>query len=261
VGIQVNQIEDKTCEDLLCGFKVHLKKRYPHILLKWAMTLDGRIAAKDGSSKWISGEYSRRAVHKLRGHVDAVMVGNRTVILDDPSLNARWKGSPLVPVRVVMDPSLKIPLSARLFKNPGKGIDPEGFPLGPVWILAGRDAEGSRTEAFKKTGAEVFLLDSQEKEKGPFLMEALSALRERGIQRLLVEGGGTLFTSFIEARLADQVVAFIAPKIVGGRSAPSPIEGSGRVSMEEAFSLVDVKIKPSGQDAQVKGFIQWHGSS
>jgi len=134
-------VPEETCEELLTGFKRHLKKDRPYVILKWAMTLDGRIATKTGSSKWISCEQSRRAVHKLRGHVDAVMVGSRTVLLDNPRLNCRRKRVPLVPARVVLDPFLEVPLEAGLIRDAGQKKDTEGYVAGAVWVLARKESD------------------------------------------------------------------------------------------------------------------------
>jgi len=221
-------------------------------VLKWAMTLDGRSAARDGSSQWISGEKSRKAVHGLRGHADAVMVGSGTVLADDPSLNCRIKGAPLVPARVVVDPDLETPPGARLLEIARDGA----HPAGPVWILTSATPDISRARALEEAGANVLSLFCNGQDRAAFLEEALDVLHARGVRRLLVEGGSTLFTAFVEARLADAVVAFVAPRIVGGEASLAPVAGAGAPSMEEALSLKDVSVTRSGDDAMVVGFFR-----
>ena len=116
-GVEVVLLHDEGCEALICRFRRSLSVKKPWSVLKWAVTLDGRIAARDGSSKWISGDRSRRMVQRLRGHADAVMVGVGTVLRDDPRLNCRLRGAPRVPVRIVIDPGLRTPPTARRFRD------------------------------------------------------------------------------------------------------------------------------------------------
>lgn len=255
-GIDVTLIENEACRDLLNGFLRSLENDKPHVILKWAMTLDGRIAARDGSSQWISGERSRRAVHRLRGHVDGVMVGSRTVVLDDPSLNCRLKGVPLVPARVVLDPRLEVPLEAGLIRSAANLKDEEGFPLGPVILFT-----SSSCGEVKAAGVETVHLDAPPEDEPAFLSQALVKMRGMGIHRLLVEGGGHLFTRLVEARLADQVQAYIAAKIVGGSRALSPVEGEGLAPMKTAHQLIDTRITHYGRDVMMEGFFPWSGSS
>lgn len=255
-GLDVRHVPEEACDELIVPFRNYLQRERPYVILKWAATLDGRIAAKDGSSRWISSERSRRSVHRLRGHVDAVMVGSRTVLMDDPRLNCRARGVPLTPARVVLDPRLEVPPSARLFQNAGDHRKVSGYPAGRIILLAGRVAAKERIDALRRAGADVILLDASTEASGPFLGEALAQLKLKGIQRLLVEGGSQLITGLIEANLADQVRVFIAPKIVGGRSAPSAVEGIGRAPMSEAIQLMHTKIKRSGEDLLIQGFFQ-----
>jgi diaminohydroxyphosphoribosylaminopyrimidine deaminase/5-amino-6-(5-phosphoribosylamino)uracil reductase len=260
-GLTVRLVEEESCRDLLVPFRVYLKMERPYTLLKWAMTLDGRIAARDGSSRWISGPESRHAVHRERGHADAVLVGSRTVLLDDPGLNCRKKNAPMVPLRVVLDPWLNVPQTSKLVKNALSGKDEEGYPAGPVWFIASGQAKEDRLEALRNSGVELILLEADPDEGNLFLEEAMSALKIKGINRVFAEGGGRLFTSLIEAELADQVMVFIAPKIVGGTLALSPVGGVGRVPMAEAHQLKEVRIRRSGEDALLEGFFKWHASS
>jgi diaminohydroxyphosphoribosylaminopyrimidine deaminase/5-amino-6-(5-phosphoribosylamino)uracil reductase len=251
-GVEAVLLPDEACERLLDRFRAALDRQRPQVVLKWAMTLDGRIAARDGSSQWISGEKSRRVVHRMRGHADAVMVGAGTVLADDPGLNCRIKGAPLVPARIVVDPDLETPPGARLLELPRGGA----HPAGPVWLLTSATPDSNRARALEEAGAEVLSLHCDGQERAAFLAEALDVLHARGIRRLLVEGGSTLFTAFVEARLADQVTAFVGPRIVGGGASLSPVEGAGAPSMSEALALGDVSVTRTGEDAMVTGFLR-----
>jgi len=237
-GIEAVHLADEKCARLLDRFRASLDRRRPQVVLKWAMTLDGRIAARDGSSQWISGEKSRRTVHRLRGHADAVMVGSGTVLADDPGLNCRIKGASLVPARVVVDPDLETPPGARLLEIVRNGA----HRAGPVWLFTSATPDSNRAKVLEKAGAEVLSLFCDGQDRAAFLSEALDALHARGVRRLLVEGGSTLFT------------AFVAPRIVGGVPSLAPVEGVGAHSMSEALSLFDVSVARSGEDAMVTGF-------
>lgn len=251
-GIEAVSLPDERCDELISRFRSTLSARRPWAILKWAMTLDGRIAARDGSSKWISGERSRRIVQRLRGHADAVMVGIGTVLRDDPRLNCRQKGMPRVPARVVIDPHLRTPAGARMFQLDGRGA----AAAGPVWIVTAADPGRARAEVLERAGANLIHLQCDGDSHTLFLEKALDALWDRGVRRLLVEGGSVLFTSFAEAAAADQVVAFVAPRLVGGREAPSPLEGEGAPAMKDARGLVDVSVTRSGDDAMMVGFFR-----
>ncbi len=251
-GVEVVLLHDEGCEALICRFRRSLSVKKPWSVLKWAVTLDGRIAARDGSSKWISGDRSRRMVQRLRGHADAVMVGVGTVLRDDPRLNCRLRGAPRVPVRIVIDPGLRTPPTARMFRLAGEGP----AAAGDLWIVASAGADRSRAEVLKKAGALILPLPCDGREHGIFLEKTLESLWERGVRRLLVEGGSLLFTSFVESGAASQVVAFVAPRLVGGRDAPSPLEGEGAPAMSEAWQLEDVSVKRSGDDAMMMGFFK-----
>jgi diaminohydroxyphosphoribosylaminopyrimidine deaminase/5-amino-6-(5-phosphoribosylamino)uracil reductase len=256
-GLQVLHIQDEVCEALLEDFRQYLEGRRPYVILKWATTLDGRIATRTGSSQWISGEKSREEVHRLRGHVDGIMVGSGTAVKDDPHLNCRLKRMPLTPVRIVLDPMLEVPEDAFLLRSAGARSDEDGYKLGPVMVFTQADASEAKLKRLRDRGVEVTCLEASPNSRSAFLEEALVALRDRGIHRLLVEGGSFLYTAFIEARLVDQLEAYVAPKLVGGHDALSPVEGEGIASMDAAVRLADVKSRRSGEDIWIRGFFRW----
>jgi len=218
----------------------------PFVIAKFAMSLDGKIATKTGDSKWISSEEARRYVHCLRHQVDAIMVGVNTIIADDPYLTARVgkEGGKVEkqPLRVVVDSRGRTPLAARVLQTPGKTL-----------IAATREIEPARARALNQAGAEVLGLPS--KDKMVDLGELLRVLGKREVTSLLVEGGGTLFGSLFEQDLVDKVLVFIAPIIIGGREAKSPIEGKGVEKVAQAMSLNRVKVEKLGAAMLIDGYI------
>jgi diaminohydroxyphosphoribosylaminopyrimidine deaminase/5-amino-6-(5-phosphoribosylamino)uracil reductase len=218
----------------------------PFITLKWAMSLDGKTAARTGDSRWLSGPQARALVHRLRAASDAVLVGIGTVLADDPALSARGEeGDPLPrqPLRVVVDSQARTPPTARCITTPG----------GKTLIAVAHAPQG-RIEALRAAGAEVITLPGPQ---GEVDLEALSReLGRRSVTSVLVEGGGTLAASYLRQGLADKVLAFIAPRIVGGRSAPTPVEGEGVPRVAEAIPLRRVRVERVGEDLLVVGYVR-----
>ncbi|MBN1526794.1 MAG: bifunctional diaminohydroxyphosphoribosylaminopyrimidine deaminase/5-amino-6-(5-phosphoribosylamino)uracil reductase RibD [Candidatus Omnitrophica bacterium] len=214
--------------------------RMPYVTVKVAQSLDGKIAARTGDSRWISSEESRRLVHGLRGMADAVMVGVNTVIKDDPLLTNR-SGSGKQPIRVVLDSALKIPLSAKLVKT-SKRI--------PLIIATTPSSSEKKMRALIDKGAGVAVVRP---ERGRVDLRALlKALGRRGITHIMAEGGGELVASLTESRLADRFLFFIAPKLVGGRAAPTSVEGAGISKIKDAFLMRNVAVNKSGSDILVE---------
>ena len=206
-GIEV--VEDvlrNEAEKMAEGLIARVLHGRPHVTLKLASTLDGRIATRAGHSQWITGPDSRRAVHVLRGRSDAVMVGIGTALADDPDLTCRlpdFKATPIV--RVVADSRLRIALTSKLVRDAGNV---------PTWLLARNDADGARWDALAALGVEV--LGQPGNDTGLDLAAGLAALATRGITRLLVEGGAMLAAGLLRADLVDRVVWFHAPAVMGG---------------------------------------------
>jgi len=194
-----------------------ITKKMPYITVKIAESLDGKIATKTGESRWITGEEARQYVHRLRAKADAVMVGANTVLKDNPSLLSKTS-SEKQPLRIVVCGGRKIPKSSRIFSSGGR------FPV----MLA----------RLTKSRADVNGL--------------LKELAKRGIANILVEGGGELVASLVEKNLVDRFVIFIAPKIIGGRSAVTPVEGIGIDRISKAVPLKFVKIKRFKEDILIE---------
>lgn len=210
----------------------------PWVHLKWAMTLDGKIATRTGDSKWISGEQSRAIVHELRGRMDAILVGAGTVSADDPLLTARPPG-PRTPIRVVVSARGNLPDRCQL-RSTAREV--------PVLIFT---AESSvpRLAGWANDGAEVIGLPTFT------ITDVLTELGNRRMTNVLVEGGAALFGSILDANLADEVHAFVAPTMIGG-NAPSPVGGIGAGYLNEATKLEDVTVRMVGEDVYVNGRVK-----
>ena len=216
----------------------------PFVTAKFAMSLDGKIATRSGNSKWISGDKARWYVHEMRARTDAMMVGIGTVIADDPQLTARdERGNPRArqPLRVVVVSDRRTAPSARLLSEPGKTLiatasntDMSGFP---------RNGDRVAVQVFPAQNGKVDLAALAE-----FLAQ------ERGVTSIMVEGGGTLLGTLFDLELIDKVVAFIAPTIIGGALAPSPVGGLGAETMAEALELQNVRWKRLGRDMAIIGY-------
>lgn len=230
-----------------------VRKRRPYVTAKWAMTLDGKIATRAGDSRWVSGEEARRLVHHERDASDAIVVGVQTVLTDDPSLTVRLSPADDVraprqrpPLRVVLDSQARTPLSSELV------TDNSGAP---VLIAVTASAPVSRVEALRARGSEVVVLPDRNGRVDPGAV--IDELGRRGAIRVLLEGGGEVLAAFAREQLIDRVMAFVAPKIVGGRSAPGPVGGDGVERMVEAIPLRDLSARTVGADVLVEGFPEW----
>ncbi len=214
----------------------------PLVTAKFAVSLDGKIAARSGDSKWITSAESRRYVHRLRARADAIMVGIGTALKDDPQLTARDDGGaplPRQPLRVIVDSRGRLPLSANMLKQPGATL-----------VVVANASESSRL-GLEACGAMVFAAPRAD---GKVDLDALTAeLGRLEITSVFVEGGGALLGALFDEGLIDRVIGFVAPVIIGGRAAPTPVEGLGVANMAEAFRLTNVHIERFGDDIAVTG--------
>ena len=213
----------------------------PWIIAKYAMTVDGRIAAASGESHWISCEASRRVVHRLRGVVDAIVVGVGTVLVDDPLLTARPKGR-RIPVRVVLDSEARLPLASKLIATAKEA---------PLVVAVAASAPRDNVERLKEYGAEVLML-GRERVDVKALAEELG---RRDMTNIIVEGGASALGSFFAAGLVDEVVAFIAPKLVG--AGIGAIEGWQADGMGEALALDGLTVARHDCDVMVRGRVRY----
>ncbi len=235
-------------EELYEGFAKFINTGLPFVTAKYAMSLDGKIATFEGDSQWITGTASRRLVHQRRRTSDAIMVGINTVLRDDPRLTARDDGggdAGSQPLRVVVDGEGRTPVGAVMLQQPGRTLI--------ATCRASEDAVVGLMEA----GAEVVSFPEAD---GYVDLEALLAeLGRREVVNLLVEGGGTLMGSLFDQGLVDKAWAFIAPKIVGGRDALSPVEGRGVGLISKAMSLRSPRVEQVGDDVLVTGYPELGG--
>ena len=238
-------VREPEARALIADFTMLVTARRPLVELKAAITLDGRIATRTGSSKWITGEAARTEAHRLRERADAVMVGVSTVLADDPQLDVRHvEGRD--PVRVILDTHLRTPPSARVITHASKA---------PTWIAHGPGASSERRAALAREGVE--LLETETGEDGRIALAPLLAeLGRRDIMRLLVEGGGAVHGALLAAGLADRMVVFVAPVVLGDREGrPLAEVASPPEDIARAWRLTDVATERLGDDVCIRGNI------
>jgi diaminohydroxyphosphoribosylaminopyrimidine deaminase/5-amino-6-(5-phosphoribosylamino)uracil reductase len=211
----------------------------PYVIAKWAMTLDGKIAARTGVSRWISGEASRMLVHELRGKVDAIIVGINTALADDPELTARPPG-PRTAVRVVLDSQAKLPLGSRLAKT-ARAV--------PVLVAVSGRAPIERRDALAASGCEVVEFAGQAVPIGDLLDE----LGGRGMTNVLVEGGGRVLGAFWDEGEVDAAEVYLAPLIGGGGHEFTPVRGEGVDRITQALRMQDVEVIERNGDILLRG--------
>lgn len=235
-GIEV--VEDymrEACDALNPVFFHYITTKTPYVVLKFAMTLDGKIATRTGASKWITGEAARNHVHQLRGRYAGILAGIGTVLADDPMLNCRIDEAHQ-PLRIILDSQLRIPMGSRLVRSAKE------YPLLIVCNESTRDREEgtSRIQKLEEAGAKVWTLP--EKNGHPDLNVLMQRLGEEKIDSVLIEGGGTVNEAALKAHIVHHVYAYIAPKIFGGEDAKTPVEGSGIRLPQECANLRLAKI-------------------
>lgn len=221
-------------------FTTYITQKRPFVTLKAAQSLDGKIAASSGDSRWITNEYSRRFVHRLRSRVDAVLVGVNTIIKDDPLLSSRIKSAKRQPVRIILDTSLKTPQGSRILKDRSART-----------IIATAKASAQKISKFKKRGVDVEVF--KKNRYGVDLKSLLRFLARNEISHLLVEGGGSVIASFLKEGVADEILFFISPRVIGGRDAITSVEGDGVRAINQSVVLKNIEVKRFGEDILIKG--------
>ena len=246
-GIEVQSgIMEKEVKELNEVFFKFISTQMPFVVMKTAMSLDGKIATKTGDSKWISGEKSRIRVHELRNQYSGIMLGINTVIKDDPLLNVRnINGNTKNPIRIVVDSKARISLEAKIINSP---------EIAPTIIAVTDQAPDEKLSQLKEKGARVIVCPEQNRRVNlRFLMQELA---KQNIDSILLESGGTLNFEAIHQGIVDKVIAFIAPKIIGGAEAITPVEGMGVSRLTDAVELENLKTIQSGQDIMVEGYLK-----
>lgn len=218
-----------------------IEHKKPFVVLKAAMTLDGKIATATGQSKWITNETSRAYGYKLRDIYDGIMVGINTVIEDNPMLTARVDGGKN-PIRIVVDSSLKIDINANVVQDKSAKT-----------IVATTDkADKDKILKLQAQDVDVIVVDKDKNDKVD-IEKLLDILGQQNICSILVEGGATLSGSFVAKKLVDKVYFFIAPKIIGGKEAKTPVAGTGILNLQEALALKDIQIEKLEEDILIIG--------
>ncbi len=221
-------------------FRKHARTGRPLVVLKSAMTLDGKVATRSGDSQWISGESSRARAHRWRADCDAVAVGIHTATLDDPLLTARIEGVARQPRRVVFDSEASLPLDSQLVGSAAEV---------PVILVCSRAASRTATDALRNAGVEVIVTTGEN--EAARVCSALDELGSRDVQSLLLEGGPHLAGVFFEAGEIDEARMFVAPLLAGGREARTAIEGEGVEAVDDAVRAVDVEVERIDDDVLI----------
>ena len=217
----------------------------PFVLVKTAMSMDGKIATHTGDTRWITGEKARHWVQRLRSEVDGVVVGIETVLRDDPALTTRLEDDPAArdAARIIVDSKGRLPLDARI-------INPTS--TAPTILAVSDKASRQHILQLRDLGVEVWELPTRQ--GGICLKSLLKALGEQQFSYLLVEGGGTLNYSFLEENLIDKLCLFVAPMVCGGSKAPTPFGGKGVDRLSEAWGIFQLKVEEFGGDLLLSGY-------
>jgi len=229
----------REARDLIAGFAKHSLTGVPHVVLKLAASLDGKTAAADGSSRWITGEAARREVHVMRARADAVVVGSGTAMADDPSLTVRLDGyAGRQPLRVLVDGSGRTPATGKLFDGDA-----------PVVVATTSAAPAAARDRWERAGAEVLAFDPAP--AGVPLGALMEALGKRDVQEVLIEGGSRLAASVLVEDIADRLVLYVAPKVVGGSTAPGVVGGTGAATIADALGVRIESVAMLGEDVRI----------
>ena len=222
----------------------HRTTGMPFVILKSAMSLDGKIATHTGDSKWITNERSRAFAHKIRSRVDAIIVGSGTARTDNPTLTARLGKKVYYPARVVVTASGDIPDSLKMFSEQGESI-----------IASCSYANAGSLRKLERAGARILTLN--EVGKRPSIADLIKQLGEMGYLLVLIEGGGEVAASALEERVVDKVIYFYAPRIIGGREAISAVGGLGVPDVSSSITLDRIKVRRFGLDVAIEGYVRY----
>lgn len=244
IEVEIGLMEEKA-KQMNRFFNTYITEKRPYIIAKAAMTLDGKIATRTGHSQWITSPPARERVHRLRDEVDGILVGIGTVLADNPALTTRLPGEGQDPHRIILDSDGRLPLEAQV-------INPQSEAK-TILATTNRIPE-ERAFELERLGVEVLILPDQD---GKIDLHALvKALGERQVSSLLVEGGAGVHASFFEAGLVDEVHMYIAPKIIGGQNAYSPVGGLGALTMKGALQLKNLTVEKIEEDILIIGFVE-----
>lgn len=245
IQVEVGCLEEEIAEQNRFFLK-HIKKKKPYVIMKYAASLDGKIATVTGESKWITGEEARFAGHQIRQEVAGIVVGVNTVIKDDPMLNVRLEKEQLShPIRIILDSSGRTPMDSQIIRT-ARGIK--------TIIASTENMDKDKRNSYEAEGVEVLSLPCINQHVD--LQALMNEIGKRGINSLLIEGGGTLHESALKAGIVDEVVTFLAPKLIGGKDALTAVEGEGFTKLSDATLLEHMEVKVLGQDLMIKGKVR-----
>lgn len=239
-GIEVTEAPDfGPARELIRPFQKLQRTGRPWVIAKWAMSLDGKIATGAGESRWISSSESREAAHRVRGRMDAILVGLGTARADDPLLTARPAG-PRRAMRVVCDSNCGLSADSRLARTARET---------PVLVACATDHDGANRQRLESLGVEIVVVSGES--RAARMAGLLDLLGRRSCTNLLVEGGGGVLGSLAELGEIDEIHAFVAPIVLGGRAAPTPVAGAGRERLAEALRFQQVQFSSLGPDTRM----------
>ncbi|MAT16905.1 MAG: riboflavin biosynthesis protein RibD, partial [Planctomyces sp.] len=244
IAVSVGLLETEA-RHLNAPFIKYVTEKKPYLIAKWAMTWDGKLAAKTGSSQWISGPESRAVVHQIRGRVDGILVGAGTLTMDDPLLTARPEG-PRVATRIVVDSRAQLTADSQLVQT---------IREAPVLLCTSTEVPDAKLKPLRAAGVDIW--QGTPDAAGHLDWDELQAeFYRRGMTNILVEGGGEIFASLHQARAIDEVHLFLAPKLVGGRDAITPLGGEGLPVIPQQADLMDIEVRRTGEDIYLQGRVR-----
>lgn len=242
IAVRVGILQDELTQ-MNESFNKYIKTQMPFVVAKTAQTLDGKIATRNGHSRWITSKRSRVFGHLLRNEFDAIMVGINTVLKDNPGLNPQKKTKRLK--KIIVDSRLRIPVNARLFQNTRPA---------DCFIAATKNASATKQRILQKQGVSVIICpDKGGRVDLRFLFRELA---RRGIAKILLEGGGVLIGSALKARLVDKIMVFVAPKILGDSCGINSVAGLSPRKISQSVQLRDLSVRKIGEDMFMEGYVR-----
>lgn len=243
IKVVVGVLEEE-CKSLNEVFIKNILEKKPFVIMKTAMSLDGKIATKTGESKWITGSKSRERVHQLRDQVTGIMVGVNTVIVDDPELTCRIENGKS-PIRIIVDSKLRIPLDAKVLKDQD---------MAKTIVGTTDQADPRKKRELEKRGIKVLTIKKLEGRVD--LQDLMKKLFDENIHSILLEGGSSLNFSALDQSIVDKVQVYIAPKLIGGEMSKTPVGGRGIENLANGFHLDNLRYKRVGRDILIEGYIK-----
>ena len=243
IDVTVGILEDK-CKKLNEVFIKYITKKKPFVVLKTAMSLDGKISTTSGESKWITDKEARENVHILRNELTAIMIGIDTVIIDNPELTCRIPNG-RNPIRIVVDSNLRIPYDSKILQTAKKF---------KTIIATTEKARKEKIHKLKDLG--IIVIETKSKNEKVDLKDLMHKLGNQNIDSILLEGGSTLNYSALKSGIVDKILVYIAPKIIGGMKSKTPVGGSGISHLKDAFKVRELSTSIIGKDILLQGYIE-----